>query len=145
MPNPTESSNFARNKKCIIMIKQLLLSAAMAGCLTAQAASDDTLVLQYTSGLEESITLSDFTTATFGDGTLTFNGLGKTINLADLHKFFFRQAATGIKAINSQEEAGTKPAEWYTLEGLRIAQPQKAGTYILKQGNTTRKVLIGKP
>lgn len=39
-------------------------------------------------------------------------------------------------------KAGDSSVEWYNLQGLRIAEPTTAGIYILRQGNSTKKVMI---
>ncbi len=45
---------------------------------------------------------------------------------------------TGIDGVNADN---TTPAEYYNLQGIRVANPQAGGIYIMKQGKTVTKIV----
>lgn len=47
---------------------------------------------------------------------------------------------TGIEAVET-EEAENAPVEWYTMQGVRVAEPAD-GLFIRKQGNKVTKVIV---
>ena len=46
-----------------------------------------------------------------------------------------------VSAIN-QTMSDTANAEYYTIDGLKLAKKPSRGIYIMKQGNTVRKVVL---
>lgn len=50
----------------------------------------------------------------------------------------FLPAVTGIEGVEMQ----AAPAEYYNLQGIRVAEPKEGAIYILRQGNKTSKVIF---
>lgn len=53
-----------------------------------------------------------------------------------------RLATSAIENIESAVEAADMPAEYYTLQGIRVIEMSQPGLYIVKKGNKTCKVLV---
>lgn len=53
-----------------------------------------------------------------------------------------RLATSAIENIESAVEAADMPAEYYTLQGIRVIEMSQPGLYIVKKGNKTSKVLV---
>lgn len=76
------------------------------------------------SGYDMELPITDITR---GNGVVTFkvDGGGKEVGIED------------IAADNSQ-----LPVEWFTLQGVRVAQPQSGNIYIRRQGSDVAKQLV---
>ena len=44
----------------------------------------------------------------------------------------------GVKSLNDENSA----VEYYNLQGVKVANPQQGGLYIIRKGNTTTKAVI---
>lgn len=56
---------------------------------------------------------------------------------------YISDKATGVEAIEATGAAGTTTAEYYTLQGVRLAaRPSDAGIYIEKRGAVAKKIAI---
>ncbi|MGN0232750.1 MAG: hypothetical protein ACI4A8_11160, partial [Muribaculaceae bacterium] len=49
---------------------------------------------------------------------------------------------SGIGAVLVDDSVDNCPAEYYTLQGIKVDRPSSAGVYIVRRGNKTEKVLI---
>lgn len=58
--------------------------------------------------------------------------------VAEKLRFAIQDVTTGIDSVNSEVEA---PAEYYNLQGVKVANPAK-GLYIKKQGDKATKVIL---
>jgi len=61
---------------------------------------------------------------------------GVILNAATIHA----DGTSGVQALVNDEDAGA-PAEYYTLAGVRVQQPQE-GIYIMRKGSTVKKVVV---
>lgn len=52
------------------------------------------------------------------------------------------EVTTGVEGIESDEMTVGQPAEYYNLQGVRIAEPKKGELYLRKQGNKTEKIIM---
>lgn len=48
---------------------------------------------------------------------------------------------SGIGSVEASDNASV-PAEWYTLQGVRVAAPETTGIYIRRQGDSVEKVFV---
>ena len=49
---------------------------------------------------------------------------------------------TGVGRVLANDSADSEPAEYFTLQGVKVDRPSSAGVYIVRRGNKTEKVLI---
>lgn len=84
------------------------------------------------------------------DGFEPYNGEGFTLNVAGTLKHYTEKGGlkspvssinvTGnVTAINEIDAAAKVNAEWFDLQGRRVASPVKGRVYIVKEGSTTSK------
>lgn len=52
------------------------------------------------------------------------------------------EVTTGIEGVESDEMTVGQPAEYYNLQGVRVAEPKKGALYLRKQGNRTEKIIM---
>lgn len=52
-----------------------------------------------------------------------------------------KEPEAGIEGVAADFDAAA-PAEWYTLQGIRVAEPAAPGIYVRRQGSTTAKVIV---
>ena len=70
--------------------------------------------------------------------TLTFTGKYIT------RPYFIQRITPGLSKLDDLEidMDSDAPAEYYNIQGMRVAQPRSGNIYILKKGSTTRKIYI---
>ena len=81
-----------------------------------------------------------------GDGKLTIK-MTKTAKAGEQNRFAFKSFKLFYKGDNGSGVANiaiddeNAPVEYYNLQGIRVANPDK-GLYIVRQGNKTSKVIL---
>ena len=59
--------------------------------------------------------------------------------MAEKLRFAIREVSTGIESVDAEEVEA--PVEYYNLQGVKVANPEK-GLYIKKQGKKVTKVIL---
>lgn len=117
---PTGNGNSAHGSAFVIMEKS-------SGDVVAEEKNSVTTVGAYQSLVSEKVSETKANIYQFYAG-------GKVA----MYTFEVPGVATGIDSVNSEVEA---PAEYYNLQGVKVANPAK-GLYIKKQGNKATKVIL---
>lgn len=125
---------------------QAFIAMILAGTLSAQAADYQYLTIEKTDGTATSLTAVGLN-ITYSDTQLTAtNGTeAATFTLSEVNRMYFsntrEDTATGIADTIGDI---AQDAEVYDLNGRRIPQGTtlRHGVYIVKQGNTTKKITV---
>ncbi len=92
---------------------------------------DEEIVLDYGNLTDGKITFPGGAIATYEEGYGITRG-----NLE--HNFYIQlPGTTGIETIGTEKEA-----EYFTISGIKVAQPSKAGVYIRRSGDITTKMIV---
>lgn len=129
--------------------KTMILLSALALTTAAHAEGYDYLAFQRTDGTAQTLKAVGLE-LTFSDGKLiatnTQTSEQVTMALADLASMFFTdtQVTTAVSAAKQTQEWGLAEAEAiYDLAGREVKPAHlRAGVYIIKKGNETRKISL---
>lgn len=89
-----------------------------------------------------------FSQTVYGNATLhVLKGLINDYKTTSPWSHFFNivgdaEITTGVEGIESDEMTVGQPAEYYNLQGVRVAEPKKGALYLRKQGNKTEKIIM---
>lgn len=76
--------------------------------------------------------------ATYTFGTVTYTLKQQTID-GENHAEFIRSTSTDIDGVSAAENV---PAEYYNLQGIKVANPEAGQIYIVRRGATTTKEIF---
>ncbi len=94
----------------------------------------------YAAGTGTSCTVSGLDADTEYYYTVSALGADDARSLASNEIAVRTKTSSGIADIIGDADDTDAPAEYYNLQGMRVANPQPGGLYILRRGSTTKKI-----
>ena len=84
-----------------------------------------------------------FSQTVYGNATLhVLKGLINDYKTTSPWSLFFNIVGDAEEGVESDEMTVGQPAEYYNLQGMRVAEPKKGALYLRKQGNKTEKIIM---
>ena len=136
-----------------MITRQMLLTLLLALTGLSAWAADAKIIVWQNDGGKTEILFNQMPEFTYQDGTVSIQNGGTTLSwpLANLQKFTFEDidlsVTTGIKPVEQPRLDITRGCAAYDLSGQLIKQQIRSlselpkGTYILKDGSVTTKVM----
>ena len=131
------------------LFKTLLIAIVSTMCMPAFADDYESLAVLLKDGSEIETSLYDFSVIRFEKGNMLFNNgneVVRTFDMKTLQRMYFKSTPTSIESL--AEDLEDKGIEIFTSSGIKVGSGKETlkslpkGVYIVKQGNTVRKVMF---